>query len=726
MSISRVRRRLILTTALALAFGGSLSIPSVAAFTDPLVTTPPTGDAVVHDVAAGEYSMGALSDNGRYVILSRNFFEHLHFDLATDTLTAVPGWVNLRPLDDGRTVVARRDYESEEYRNIDIFTGDTSPFDGPTLPAELADLLRGWRGGDSDFISVRETSADGRYQIVVGSDGPVEGAGKSRTWVYDTRDERLVTPFRAGLADSNGGGDAVIASQARFVDGGTVVRYGTVFEAQAMGFFDFEIATGERELFLEIPAGTQSTDLSTNNEWLLFTQEDPEFRYVRMEVSTGRTETVGRGLYGLLEFFDDGHVFYRGVVDGVDGLYGWNGGDEVTLLTPPPPGEDVAEEVIQVGWTADGSIIVYRSTKVGADSEDARLLSRGVIAGQVPSSGSACADVVGADPGDFVGVNVTPVRAGAVGFGTLHSSGVAAGSTSNVNFRPGSADPNVAFVEVGADGQVCFTNSEAGSVDVTLDQLVVADPSALSQPQASGAARLLDTRSSGSVAAAGSVCTDVIGAEPGDFVGVNVTPVRAGAVGFGTLHSSDAAAGSTSNVNFRLGSVDPNLAFVEVGSDGQICFTNSDAGPVDVVLDELVVADASVFSLPRASGAARLLDTREAGPVAASATVCAAVVGAVAGDFVGVNVTPVRASAVGFGTLHPSGVGAGSTSSVNFRPGSVDPNLAFTEVGADGRVCFTNSDAGPVDVILDQLVVADPSVFALPTSAGAVRILDTR
>lgn len=43
-------------------------------------------------------------------------------------------------------------------------------------------------------------------------------------------------------------------------------------------------------------------------------------------------------------------------------------------------------------------------------------------------------------------------------------------------------------------------------------------------------------------------------------------------------------------MNFGFGTIDPNIAIVQVGSDGEICFTNSVHGPVNVVIDELIVA----------------------------------------------------------------------------------------------------------------------------------------
>ena len=224
-----------------------------------------------------------------------------------------------------------------------------------------------------------------------------------------------------------------------------------------------------------------------------------------------------------------------------------------------------------------------------------------------------CFDTVGATPGDFVGLNVTPVNANGGGFGTIHSSDDPAGATSNVNYTVGSVDPNFGFAKVGADSKVCYTNGPAAQVDVIADELIVAGAAAFSSPTPGGASRLVDTRGGLGGAKLGPLekrCFGVVGASPGDFVGLNLTPVNATAAGFGTIHSSDDPAGATSNVNYTVGSVDPNFGFAKVGADSMVCFTNGPAASVDLIVDELIVAGAATFSSPTPGGASRLLDTR--------------------------------------------------------------------------------------------------------------------
>lgn len=101
------------------------------------------------------------------------------------------------------------------------------------------------------------------------------------------------------------------------------------------------------------------------------------------------------------------------------------------------------------------------------------------------------------------------------------------------------------------------------------------------------------------------------------------------------------------------------------------------------------VGSLAAFTLPTTTGAARLIDTRLTTPVAPSTKICIAAVGAKPGDYIGVNVTP-----------------AGATANVNFGPGTIDPNVAFVKIGTDGEFCFTNSEHGTVNVIIDELIVS--------------------
>ena len=579
----------------------------------------------------------------------------------------------------------------------------------------------------------------------------------NNTYVFDAATGELTTPFGAHFGSIDPAPVALGLSR----DGRFVTAEGWVFRgvSYAHPYLRFDRLTGE------LLVREDTTGLGVQNRfvvsedfgWSLFVSEAADvvpglpagLRLYRRNLATGETAVVPVDMTTVTRFavFDGGRVVVSHVVPTpadaeARQLSVWEGAGPLVTLTVGIDGEladlGVDESDVEFEANADASRITFtsRATNLaaGATSAERRLfqvvlpsLSPAGPAAVVLPDESVCAPVSGAVPGEFVGVNVTPVGASAAGFGVVHSSDARAASTSNVNFGPGTIDPNVALVQVGVDGEVCFTNSRHGAVEVVIDAMVVAEAGSLADPFAR-ADRVVDTREGDPVAASGSVCATAALGEA--FVGLNVTPVEAVAPGFGTMHASDASPGRSSTVNFGPGTVDPNFAFVHAGAEGSVCFTNSEHGPVDVIIDRLVTDEAGALRAPVVGAdGGRPVDTRvgvggtRLGP---SGSVCFAVDGAQPGEFVGVNVTPVGATTPGFGTLHSSDDPPGGVSNVNFGPGTVDPNFAMARVGADGRVCFTNSVHGEVDVIIDAQVIGAADAFRLPSAGGSVRILDTR
>lgn len=109
------------------------------------------------------------------------------------------------------------------------------------------------------------------------------------------------------------------------------------------------------------------------------------------------------------------------------------------------------------------------------------------------------------------------------------------------------------------------------------------------------------------------ICWDASGA-PGDYSVANLTPVRASGAGNGQMYKSGITPNANnSNVNFNVGTVDPNVAIAEIGADGQVCFKNSPHSTVDLVVDDLGSIAAAAYTPATPNGAAdRKVDTREA------------------------------------------------------------------------------------------------------------------
>lgn len=349
---------------------------------------------------------------------------------------------------------------------------------------------------------------------------------------------------------------------------------------------------------------------------------------------------------------------------------------------------------------------------------------------RIDPSADACFAVSGG-AGSAALVNLTPVAAGGDGHGVLtSSSGEATATASNVNYRPATADPNVAVTPIGGDGRVCYRNGEHAPVHVVADQLAAIDGGAYTPAGSDGLPkRRLDTRRTGQrVAAGGSVCFAVAG-EPGDAAIVNLTPIGPNGSGHGVLTSGDAEPPTdASSANYRPGAVDPNVALAPIGPDGTVCFHASTHTSVDLVADHLGSIDGDAFEPANADGVPlRLVDTRDLGAaVAPSARHCFPT--GDAGDVAVVNLTPVRATAAGHGLLVASATErAADASHVNFAPGSADPNVAVAPIGPDGRVCFVNSEHASVHLVADLLGVLDPSVVRWPSADGTpVRRLDSR
>jgi hypothetical protein len=344
--------------------------------------------------------------------------------------------------------------------------------------------------------------------------------------------------------------------------------------------------------------------------------------------------------------------------------------------------------------------------------------------------------VTGAPTGSGVIVNLTPVLAASVGHGALTSgdqSGDQSGDVeaSNVNFGPGTVDPNVAVAPTGTDGRVCYRNSPFAKVHLVADQLGTVAATAYTPARPDGTPdRRIDTRPSGTPLAAGGRRCFAVAGLPGDGAVVNLTPVDPSAPGHGVLTSSDAGGhAGASNVNYRPGLVDPNVAIAPIGDDGEVCFHASDGASVHLVADHLGTISASAYAAARADGSPdRRVDTRPTGePVAPGGTRCFTVAGE-PGDAAVVNLTPVLASGSGDGLLVASEVAERpDVSNVNYGPGTVDPNVAVARIGPDGAVCFRASPQASVHLVADLLGTIDGDAFWWPNDAGTpARRLDTR
>ncbi len=356
-------------------------------------------------------------------------------------------------------------------------------------------------------------------------------------------------------------------------------------------------------------------------------------------------------------------------------------------------------------------------------------------ADSVEPGARTCFGVSGA-VGDTAVVNLTPVGALASGSGQLVSSDLTSPPVySNVNFSPGTVDPNVAVAAIGPDGRTCFVNNGTARTGVVADHMGTIAAASYTPATPDGAPeRVVDTR----IALGGTrlgpdarLCFAVDGT-PGDAAVVNLTPVRATGTGDGKLVSSDVTAPPVySNVNYSAGSIDPNVAIATIGTDGEVCFVNANLATVDLVADHMGTIAAAGYAQATPSGApVRVVDTRVAlagDRLEPEARLCFAVAGT-PGDAAVVNLTPVRAAGRGNGQLVSSDIASPPVySNVNWDVRSIDPNVAISTIGADGRVCFVNNGWTSVDLVADHMGTVAGAAYKPASPSGApVRTLDSR
>ena len=211
---------------------------------------------------------------------------------------------------------------------------------------------------------------------------------------------------------------------------------------------------------------------------------------------------------------------------------------------------------------------------------------------------------VGAPGTGAVALNVTALEADAPGFVTVQACGAAGLETSNVNVAAGSVTPNLVVASPDPQGDVCVTASTA--VHLVVDRFVSFGVDApIDVPPAR---RVVDTRSDGSVRAAGRVVRfDAVPAgsdAPRDGIFMNVTLVDADADGYATVYPCGEGRPATSNVNVASGQTIANFAVVRPDADGEICVYSSMAA--DILVDVLGSAGPGFQGIRPA----RLVDSR--------------------------------------------------------------------------------------------------------------------
>ena len=226
--------------------------------------------------------------------------------------------------------------------------------------------------------------------------------------------------------------------------------------------------------------------------------------------------------------------------------------------------------------------------------------------------------------GDVAVINITnTAAAGTGGYGALRAAGQTpiynrptANQYSSVNFAAKTPpNPNLAFVTIGTNKQICYDN-QVSAAHVILDHAATIPANNIN---AFDPKRILDTRSSNRIAPNTSRCVTIPDASLGDVAVINITnTAAAGTGGYGALRAAGQTpiynrptANQYSSVNFAAQTPpNPNLAFVTIGTNKQICYDNQ-VSAAHVILDHAATIPANNIN---AFDPKRILDTRSEQP----------------------------------------------------------------------------------------------------------------
>ena len=319
-----------------------------------------------------------------------------------------------------------------------------------------------------------------------------------------------------------------------------------------------------------------------------------------------------------------------------------------------------------------------------------------------------------------VSLNLTVTDAVAPGYATVYPCSAHIPATSNVNYGPGDAAPNLVTIPLDGDGYVCIYAQQAAHVIVDVFGWYGGSDGELFRALAPS--RLADTRTrvggQGRLPTNGVLDVPVVAAPAipkaatVHAVALNVTTTGSGAGGFLTAYPCEVGPAGTSNVNFAAGQTVANQVVVAVGASGRVCVYASSS--TEVIVDLLGWYGPSGGGAPGTrfvpTNPARLLDTRNAigvpgtTPAGAGQTVVLGVAGrggvpASGARSVTLNVTATGTQGAGYVTVHPCDQPLPLASNLNPFQGRTVPNLVTLPLAANGTVCLYTST--PTHLIAD-------------------------
>jgi hypothetical protein len=308
-------------------------------------------------------------------------------------------------------------------------------------------------------------------------------------------------------------------------------------------------------------------------------------------------------------------------------------------------------------------------------------------------------------------------------------------TASNLNTKVGETVPNLVLARVGAGGKIRLYNFNYPT-HMVADVAGWFDSSALTSTSSGSAfygvppQRLVDTRNGvgdASVVDGGKFApldsrTFTVSGVAGlpsnvESVVLNITAVSPTGTGWVTAYPDNTTRPDASNLNLNPQSDRSNLVVVKVGSNGKIRLFVAEAA-THLIVDVFGYFKTAAGEEGKTTtiNPTRIFDTRNGiGTTKARMNPGQTRTVQVAGAFgvpsnataVYLNVTSVNASAWGWLAVWPTGLPMPNSSNANFPGGSIVPNMAIVQLGANGTLQIYN-DAGvsgttSSDVLIDVL-----------------------
>jgi hypothetical protein len=338
----------------------------------------------------------------------------------------------------------------------------------------------------------------------------------------------------------------------------------------------------------------------------------------------------------------------------------------------------------------------------------------------------------GAAGATSLALNVTATDARTPGFVTVWACDEDKPATSNLNYVPGRAVPNMAIIRpsaaAGSTGQFCLETSSPVHLLVDLTAWFSGSGDVVTSPPN----RIVDTRRTGNPVQQGEFRRVRVAGTPGvpaDATSalLNVTLTGTRNAGFLSVVPCPTSAGSvptTSTMNYAAGETVAAFTLTELVG-GDVCLYSDSAS--DLIVDTFGSAPSSGGL--RAKSPERVLDTRNGiwstGPARSGEVVRVRVAGrgGVPNESSAalMTVTTSDVTSSGYVTAWPCDVPKPDTSVLNFWPGSARANSVLVGLSAgDGEVClsaFTNNGSN-VSLIADAVGWVPGSVNRAPVPAA--------